>query len=341
MSGTPGRSNTTAAGPSSPGAPGGPRRPRRHRRRGLRIALISVASVLVLIAAVAAAGFALVNHLAGNVRRIPVSFAKLESARRTAGHSTTVLLTSDDTPGVNERGGLIMLLHINAGETSGAVVSIPPNTVVPTPGHGRTALWNSLQFGGPTLLVRTVEQVTGVPISHYARLDLSAVPSVVDAVGGVEVTLPQTTTSFGHTFPAGVNHLTGSTALLYARQPSLSEEGRVLRQQSLIRAILRKIAADDLLSRPLTAYRVTSALTSALTVDSNFTNAGLESLAVHLRALGSGAGTFVTAPTHRSASGQVVLDHQQSSQLWAAIAQDSVTDFAARYPATATPAAPR
>ena len=42
-------------------------------------------------------------------------------------------------------------------------------------------------------------------------------------------------------FHIGVNHLNGVTALEYARQPSLSEEGRVLRQQSLMRAVIHKL----------------------------------------------------------------------------------------------------
>ena len=75
-----------------------------------------------------------------------------------------------------------------------------------------------------------------------------------------------------YTFHAGVNHLNGITAVYYVRNPSLTAEARVLRQQSLLRAILDKIASEHLLTNPVTLYRVVHALVAMLTVDSNFTN---------------------------------------------------------------------
>ena len=77
----------------------------------------------------------------------------------------------------------------------------------------------------------------------------------------------------------------GSTALAYARQPSLTEEGRVLRQQSLMRAVIRKIEFHHLLSNPITMYRVLNALISMLTVDSNFTASEIAHLAKEVRDL--------------------------------------------------------
>jgi hypothetical protein len=71
----------------------------------------------------------------------------------------------------------------------------------------------------------------------------------------------------------------------------------VLRQQSLIRAVLRKIAGAHLLTNPVTTFHVLSALTAMLTVDSNFTNTELASLASELKGLGSSAGSYVTAPS--------------------------------------------
>ena len=91
-----------------------------------------------------------------------------------------------------------------------------------------------------------------VPINHYAQLNLTRVNNVINAVGGVNVTLPETTKAFGHTFPAGVNHLDGRTAIYYARQSSLTEEGRVLRQQSLFRAVAVRLANAHLLNNPIT-----------------------------------------------------------------------------------------
>jgi LCP family protein required for cell wall assembly len=326
----------------------GEERPIRRRRRGLRIALLSLTSLVVLVGAVAAGGYVYVNHMAGSIQRMPVKFAAVSQPLDGSeyGGAMTVLITGKQVgpTGVASqselsRSGLIMLLHVNAEGYSGGVVSIPPQSIVRVPGHGKTQIWNALQFGGPSLLVQTVENLTHVQINHYARIDFTHVDRTVNALGGVNVTIPDVTSSFGHVFHLGVNHLNGLEALDYAREPSLSEEGRVLRQQSLMRAVIRKIEFRHLLSNPLTMYRVLHALISMLTLDSNFTTAEIEHLAREVRDL-TGSTEYVTAPVHMR-NGQVRLDRAIARKLWAAIRQDSISAFARRYPFTITPSAPR
>jgi LCP family protein required for cell wall assembly len=325
-----------------PGAePGKPTR----RRRGLRIALLSFASVIVLLCAVVAGSYAYVNHAAGSIQRIPVKFTTLHAAKSDGG--MTILLTSEDSPSGSagstaapDVSGLIMLLHINANQKAGGAVSIPPQTEVQVPGHGRTQLKNALNIGGPSLLVQTVQSLTGVPINHYTRIDFTHAAAMINALGGVTVTLPKTTKSSGHTFRAGANQLNGTTAVDYTRQSSLTEQQRVQRQQNLMRAMLTKMAQQHLLTNPVTAVRVLNAITSALTVDSNFSNSQVEKLATKLGTLGASSSTFVTAPVS-TAGGSVTLDQPVSSQLWNAINHDSLAAFAKQHPSTVTPATPR
>ena len=93
--------------------------------------------------------------MAGSVQRMPVKFAKLAAASEYGG-AMTVLITGKGigpTGGTsvpeNSPSGLIMLLHVNASGYSGGVVSIPPQSIVRVPGHGRTELENAEKFGGP------------------------------------------------------------------------------------------------------------------------------------------------------------------------------------------------
>jgi LCP family protein required for cell wall assembly len=329
---------------SAGGQPRG-RRPARPRR-GLRIALVSLASFVVLLGVAAVGGYAYVNQLAASIQRIPVKFAKLDGVTEPAG-ATTVLITSASEPGSS---GLIMLLHLNAGGKRGGVVSIPPQILVQVPGHGLKRIDSTLGYGSPSLLVKTVEQLTHVQIDHYARINFTGVSNVLNVIGGVDLTLPKETVALAsvtlakktvtkeHTFPAGVNHLNGITAVSYVRNPSFSPDSRVVLQQSLLRAILNKIANEHMLTNPLTAVRVVHATAAMLTVDSNFTNSEVESFATRLESVGGSAGTFETAPTH-TVSGAVYLNSSLSNKLWAAIRHDSIAGFAAKYPATITLAA--
>ena len=185
-----------------------------------------------------------------------------------------------------------------------------------------------------------MQSLTGVPINHYARIDFTHAAAMINALGGVTVTLPETTTASGHTFRAGANQLNGTTAVSYARQSSLTEQERVLRQQSLMRAMLTKLAQQHLLTNPVTSVRVLNAITKALTVDSNFSNSQIEKLATKLGTLGASSSTFVTVPV-KTAGGTVILDQPVASQLWNAINHDSLAAFAKQHPSTVTPAAPK
>ncbi len=333
----------------------------RRKRRSLRIALIAASTVFALAVVVVVGGYAAANHFAGSVKRIPNVFVQLDAAKRpvvTAADqkSMTILLTgsgpfvgpqqghgADGASTVAEgASGLIALVHFDADLKAGSVVSIPPNAEVSIPGHGRSELENALVFGGPSLLIQTIEQLTGVRVDHYAVVNFGGLISALSPLGGANVHVPVTTSSDGVVFRAGVNHLTSSTALPYVRQSSLTEEGRVLRQQALLRAIVAKVVSKDLITNPLRDLSLLDAFTAALSVDSDFTNSGLLSLAGKLRLLRSGSSTFVTAPVLGAAanSTSVQLDTPVAGELWQAIRHDSVAAFARQFPATLTPAAP-
>jgi LCP family protein required for cell wall assembly len=253
-----------------------------------------------------------------------------------------VLLTSSGLiPGRGmTRSGLIAIVHLNQGGRAGAVVSIPATSVVRVPGHGRMELWDAQQIGGPSLLVKTIERLTDVRIDHYSVLNFQEVKNVIAAMNGVEVDVPVTVTSLGHTFPAGINDLTSQTVLPYVRQLAVSQVTRTQLQQNLIRSMIDKIAQERSVGHLASVYRILHALAAALSVDSNFTDSQLEALFPRLVRRG-GRRTFITAPTTPgTGTSPVHLNRPVTRRLWRAIRNDAVGAFARRYPWTVTPGAP-
>lgn len=122
--------------------------------------------------------------------------------------------------------------------------------------------------------------------------------NLVNVVGGVAITLPDASTDFGQTLVNGVNHLNGATAIYYARDPDISNQARLLRQENLVRAVLVKIADEHLLTNPITAVRVLNSIKSMLTVDSDLTNSQIVSLATNFGNKNANAAIYVTAVTH-------------------------------------------
>ena len=361
QAGSPAVAGAQHPGDQGPGGtpPGG--QPPRRRRRGRRIALISGGSVLALLLVVAVGGYATANHFASNVKRIPGVFTQLDAAHRpvlpaATAKSITILLTGSGTSQPTAQGegvkgasaepaapsGLFALVHFDADLKAASVVSIPSNTEVNIPGHGRSELEDALVLGGPALLIDTIQKLTDVPIDHYSVVSFAGLTSALRPLGGVDVNLPAATTSNGVAFTAGVNHLTADTAIPYVRQSSLTEEQRVLRQQSLLRAIVAKFVTLNLISNPLKDLSLLDAFTSSLSVDSDFSNAQMYNLAGDLHLLRAGSSTFVTAPVTSSGGEKtaVQLDGPVASQLWQSIRNDSVATFAAQHPATVTPTAP-
>jgi LCP family protein required for cell wall assembly len=339
------RQAAEARGPESPR-----RLARRNRRRALRrLLLASGIGLAVLIAAVVGTGYLYVNNLASRVHRIQVPALDAKHQPAAQPGSITILLTDTQAvPGQFTDTGLIMLLHLNGvtkGETSraGSVVSIPADAVVPVPGQGQMEVGQTLAVGGPSLMVETIEQLTGIRIDHYSAVDFASLTQVISALNGVQVQVPFTVTSEGFVFLAGTDNLNSADALAYVRQADVSEIGRAELQENLLRAILDKIATEHLFVT--TDLAVVNAIVNAVSVDSDLSNSQLESLALSLSSLQGNDGTFVDAPITGGSpvagdDQPVYLNVPLSQELWAAIRGDSVATFAQQNPSTVTPGAP-
>ena len=78
-----------------------------------------------------------------------------------------------------------MLLHMGTGKP--VLISIPRDSYVTIPGHGQNKINAALALGGPTLLIQTVEEATGLRIDHYMGIGFDGLATVVDQVGGVRI----------------------------------------------------------------------------------------------------------------------------------------------------------
>ena len=320
----------------------------RRKRHPWRVVLITLGSLLTLVIVAGIGSYAYVNHEVSSIPRLQVAHLVADSGSSTLNGQTFMITayplgpTGESSKKVAQTGfsDMIMLLHTNANGKGGGAVTIPGNISVnapgAAPGAGAEPLWNTIQQGGPSLLVQTITQFTGIPINHYARLDFNHISSLVNAVGGIDVTVPKATKGYGYTFVKGVNHLTGVTAIYYGRDPSVSSQNRLLRQENLVRTVITKIANDHLLTNPITMVHVLNAITSMMAVDSNFTNADIVALVKHFGSLAADAATFVTTPT-RNVSGNVVPNVALDNQLWTAVKHDSIAAFAKKYPSTVAP----
>lgn len=318
---------------------------------------IVVCLLVVTVSAVTAGAYFGTEHLANKVRRYPGVFAGVPEQNRppeteVEAEALSILLvgsdTLADTPTTGSiagstgdalgrgRSDVIMLVRIDKGFTHATVVSFPRDSWVAVPGHGMAKVNASFAYGGPSLLVRTIEGITGIRIDHFAVIDFAGFKSMTDAVGGIDVNVTERTTFESLVFHPGMNHLNGEQALGYVRQRKGLPHGdldRVRRHQSAIRALFAKVTSDDEFDSTR-AYGFAVELTRWITVDDTLTNDQLRTLAMRLTGLGPGAITFLTAPVaglgREGPQSVVYLDAERCGRLWPALAgSDMKTDIEA------------
>lgn len=128
----------------------------------------------------------------------------------------------------------------------------PRDTRVRLPGFGVAKINAANVVGGPALTAQVVSQLLGgIPIDRYVRLNTEALEALIDAVGGVEVYVPEPmhyvdrTQQLFITLQPGWHRLNGKQAHHFARfrhdQLGLGDIGRVQRQQELLRALSREL----------------------------------------------------------------------------------------------------
>ena len=194
----------------------------------------------------------------------------------------------------------IILLH---RPESGAptLVSLPRDSYVPIPGHGRNKLNAAYAFGGAPLLARTVETVTGLRIDHYAEVGFGGFVGMTDAVGGVQLCPKRNINDHksGLHVKKGCQEMDGATALAYVRARYFDPQGdlgRVKRQQEFLGAVFDEAVSPTTLLNPFRVLSLGNAATTALTIDDGDGPLSLLQFARTMRAVAGGDGKRITVP---------------------------------------------
>ncbi len=179
------------------------------------------------------------------------------------------LKTGKETDIGGGRTDTIMLLHTGSGKPT--LVSIPRDSIVAIPGYSTTKINAAYAFGGPELLVQTVEENTGVRIDRYVEIGFAGVVSLVDAVGGVEICPEEDMDDpkAGLDIKKGCQEVDGKTALGYSRTRKFASGDiqRVQNQREVIAGLGGKLRAPMTVIDPIRYFRVVTGGASSVSVD--------------------------------------------------------------------------
>lgn len=324
---------------SGGGNPPQPPRKRRRRRHPVRrtILLLALAWVLFMVGTPL---FALTRGTI--VEAAPAGDRPAEQPGR------TILLVGSDaredmTPeerstlgtGTTEgrRTDTMLLLYIPPSGSS-ALVSLPRDSLVSIPGHGKNKLNSAYSFGGAPLLVETIEQNTGVRVDGYLEIGFVGLVEMVDAVGGIEVcpSDPMKDQDAHIDIPAGCQTLDGVTALGYVRMRKADPRGdlgRIERQREVIGKLMKKATSPLSILNPVTYWRLNSAVAKSVGRSQETGPVALATIGFGLFQTATGAGLSLTVPiadanAQTSVGSAVIWDEKASQELFGAIATGDV-----------------
>lgn len=285
------------AGEPGPAAGGRePSRPPRHHRPALRLLAIAVAAVLVLLFGSAGAYvYEIDRSVTANIEReIDLPAESTDGEQRPVKDPQAVetldyllIGTDNGDPGL-DRGGRsdsLMLLHLNQARDAAYVISIPRNTLVTIPGHGRQRVNAAYALGGAPLVVRTVERLTGARLDHVAMVDFQGFVNLTTVLGGVTVRNRTAFASHGHTYPVGDLTLSDDAALWFVRERDAlpTELHRAENQRKMLKAILAKGLSREVVTDPLRFTEFIGNAAKQVRVDKSLSDRELRATATSLR----------------------------------------------------------
>ena len=218
----------------------------------------------------------------------------------------------------------IILVRIPINDKSATAISIPRDSYVEAPGIGKTKIngvYGSVHLetmkelveqqgedpdvaelqataAGREELIKTVANLTGVTVDHYAEIGLLGFALITEALGGVDVclTAPVYEELSGADFQAGWQKLDGRQALSFVRQRHDLPRGdldRVVRQQAVMASLAHEVISSKTLSSPGTLDRLQRAVQRSVVLSEGW---DIMEFVDQLQKLAAGNVAFATIP---------------------------------------------
>ncbi|QEZ70096.1 LytR family transcriptional regulator [Paraclostridium bifermentans] len=161
---------------------------------------------------------------------------------------TNILLAGVDGNNLEKgnRSDSMMVLTIDEKNNDIRITSLARDTYVQIPGYGEEKLTHAYAYGGPALLLQTIDKNFGLKIDKYAAVSFSSFEKIIDALGGVEIdVLPKEVSYIQGVDSAGKQTLNGAEALAYSRIRYADDAyQRDNRQRTVMQAAYNKLSSN-------------------------------------------------------------------------------------------------
>ncbi|NAS24460.1 LytR family transcriptional regulator [Herbidospora sp. NEAU-GS84] len=249
-----------------------------------------------------------------------------------------------------ERTDTIMLLHVSPQRDQARLISFPRDSMVQIPAcenaqtgqemPAQLGMINSaFNLGGIVCTIRTIESLTQIRIDHFIKVDFTGFKNIVNALGGIEICLPQAVNDRASklVLPAGRQLVKGEAALGYVRIRKIgngSDLERIKRQQVFLSQVVKKATSSDLIGDLPKLAEFIGAATGSVEMDDQLNTETLIQIAQSAQKLTAKGFKAMTVPVEAyvADSNRVQWKQPQADNLFAAIRTDSAVSTAAPTP---------
>lgn len=189
-----------------------------------------------------------------------------------------------------ERADTLILAHIDPAEDHIIMVQFPRDLWVPLPGGFENKI-NSALEGGQNNMVKAIKELTGLEINKYLQVNIAGFRDLVDAIGGVDICIPEPIPFDPNTGievtedEVGLVHFDGDRAIRFVRSRNFEtgDFARIQNQQKFVAAALNKVTSAGTLLRPDRVFRLLDIAGDNIRTDQHTTLNGIRELAQTLR----------------------------------------------------------
>lgn len=254
-----------------------------------------------------------------------------------------ILLLGVDNESEGQRPDVLVIVNVDVDTGAVTMVNLPRDLIVDIPrcepvdgssgwSGGLQQINHAATYGGLDCLGNTVETATDIHLDHMVMVDFAGFENIVDAIGGVEMCIPEPIDDpKAHLrLDAGTQTLNGEQALGLARSRDSTENsddmGRIQSQQRLIGAILREVTGGEVMSSPATLYDFMGSVTDSMVTDDGLTVDKMTELAIAMREVDLNRMNMVMVPVVDSQTHEHKVEPWEpaASELFAAVAAGDV-----------------
>ncbi|NQM50347.1 LCP family protein [Streptococcus suis] len=175
------------------------------------------------------------------------------ATKQVSGDSFNIYISGIDTYGPISsvsRSDVNIIMTVNRATHKILLTTTPRDSYVAIADGGQNQYDKLTHAGiyGVNASVHTLENLYGIDISNYIRLNFTSFLQLIDLVGGIDVENTQEFTSGGYNFPVGTVHLDAEQALIFVRERYSLANGdndRGKNQEKVIAALIKKLSSPE------------------------------------------------------------------------------------------------